>query len=272
MAAYGTKDLMLTIYGLDVHDDEVDASVFVDKMKKVVTALRKLDTFYNTNGHHKFMINDLKFSSASVWLREKQIKSKRVRQSPTKRFIEIGTQVSSGSAVSIQNSADEYALATYENLSKGAGRSFSYGIVEAPEIASVRLDSLMEKRVKNIIATANAVAESTPKKFFQGTAIETFDGIVKAVDLRGLFPEAKLILSAGQKQISCIVAAEDVEMLRAALDNRALVTGRAQYDGRSMIPERMDVIKIKLINGKGNILSLKGALKGLDPDFMREVG
>lgn len=272
MSAPGEKDLRLTIYGLDAHGDEVDASVFADKLKTVISALKKLDTFYNSKGQHKFMINDLIFSSASVYLREKQIKARRVRLSPSKRFAEIGVMASTGTDISVRNAAEEYALSAYQSLSKGSGESFSYGIVEAPEVAAVRLDPLLERRVKEIIDQASAIADAAPRKYFQGTALETYDGVVKAVDLRGLFPEAKLVLSAGKKEISCIVAAKDVEMLRSALDNRALVTGRAQHDGRSMLPERIDVSKITLIKKDGNVLSLKGAMKGLNCDPMREVG
>lgn len=272
MSQPGAKDLQLTIYGLDAQGEEVDAVVFADKLKKVVSALKKLDSFYNAKGQHRFMINDLAFASASVWLREKQMKVKRVRRSPSRRFAEIGAMASSGSGVSVENAADEYALSTYESISKGAGKTFSYGIVEAPQVSPVRLDGLLERRVSEIIAAASDAAEAAPRRYFQGTAIETYDGVVKAVDLRGLFPEAKLVLTAGKKEISCIVSAEDFEMLRSALDNRALVTGRAQHDGRSMLPDRIDVSKIQLIDPNKSVLSLKGALHGLSDQFLREVG
>lgn len=272
MAPPGGKDLKLTIYGLEAHGTEVDAVVFADKLKRVVAALRKLDSFYNAKGQHRFMINDLAFASASVWLREKQIKSKRVRRSPSLRFAEIGALASSGASFPVENAADEYALSTFETISKGAGKTFSYGIVESPEVTPIRLDGLLQRRVSKIIADAADVARAAPRRYFQGTAIETYDGVVKAVDLRGLFPEAKLVLTAGAKEISCIVSARDVDTLRAALDNRALVTGRAQHDGRSMLPERIDVSRIRLIDPSGSVISLKGALRGLSDKALREVG
>ena len=110
-------------------------------------------------------------------------------------------------------------------------------------------------------------ANQAPLRFFKGTAIETYDGIMKLVDIRGLFPEAKLILSAGGKEVSCVVPADNVEALRTSLGRRALVTGRAQHNGRSMIPERIDVTSIRLIDESSpTVVSLKGKLKGLDPD------
>lgn len=267
MAPPGGNDLMLTIYGLDAQGDEVDAVVFAEKLKKVVSALKKLDTFYNTKGQHRFMINNLAFASASVWLREKQMKAKRVRRSPSRRFAEIGAMASCGADISVENPADEFALSTFESISKGSGKTFSYGIVEAPEVVPIRLDGLLVRRVAEIISAASDAAKSVPRRYFQGTTVETFDGIVKAVDLRGLFPEAKLVLSAGKKQISCIVSAKDIEMLRSALDNRALVTGRAQHDGRNMLPERIDVIDIKVIDPNASgIITLKGSMKNLSAD------
>ena len=273
MAPPGGKDLKLTIYGLDAQGDEVDAVVFADKLKRVVSALRKLDSFYNAKGQHRFMINDLAFASASVWLREKQMRAKAVRQSPSKRFAEIGAMVSSGEGFQVNNAADEYALSTFESISRGAGDKFSYGVIESPSITPVRLDSLLERRVSDILMRAAEAAESAPRRYFQGTVIGTYDGVVKAVDLRGLFPEAKLVLSAGKKEISCIVPRKDVEKLRTALDNRALVTGRAQHDGRSMLPERIDVNSIKVVDqGAANVITLKGSMTNLDVDDIQDFG
>jgi len=137
-------------------------------------------------------------------------------------------------------------------------------------VDTVRIDRILGKRVQEIIEHASVIASAAPQRYYRGTAIETYDGIVKAVDLRGLFPEARLILSAGSKEISCVVAAKDIAMLRDALDNRALVTGRAHHGGRSAIPERIDVSSIRLIEKSGNVIELRGALKNLDPDEIRE--
>tara|TARA_Y100000815_G_C13326558_1_gene494384 strand:- start:1049 stop:1840 length:792 start_codon:yes stop_codon:yes gene_type:complete len=263
---------MMTIYGLESQGEEVDAAVFSEKLKKVISALKKLDSFYNTRGQHKFMIADLEFSSASVWLREKAMKPKVVRQSPAVKFAQIGYAASSGGAYLVENAADEFALDAYVSLSKGSGKSFSYGIIEAPDVATVRLDRLLEKRVRGIIDDASSAAEKAPPRYFKGTAIETYDGTMKLVDLRGLFPEAKLILSAGGKEISCIVPAKDVDMLRNSLGRRALVTGRAQHDGRSMLPERIDVTHIRTVAASGNVISLQGAFVGAKADPMREIG
>ncbi|KIQ69726.1 hypothetical protein [Wenxinia marina] len=273
MAPPGGTDLKFTIYGLDHHEDEVDGAVFADKLKKLISGLRQLDKFYNTKGQHKFMIHDLEFASATVMLREKIVKPRTVRYSPSRRFAEIGAAASNEVPFKVENSADEVALETFRSLSSGAGESFSYGVVSAAETAPVRLDALLKSRVERIISAAVDAASQAQPKYFRGVALSTYDGIMKLVDIRGLFPEAKLILSAGGKEISCVVAQENVDLLRSALGRRALVSGRAQHDGRSMLPERIDVTSIKLIDETApNIISLRGALMNLDPNATRGVG
>jgi len=273
MTQSGSSDLRFTLYGLDHHGgSEVDASVFADKLKKLVSGLKRLDRDYNISGQHMFMINDLEFASATVVLREKVMKTRTVRKSPTRRFAEIGAAASSSAQFTIENAADEYALGIYKSLSTGAGKSFSYGVVSATESPPVRLDSLLKSRVESIISSALDAASEAPPKYFRGVALETYDGILKVVDIRGLFPEAKLVLSAGGKEISCVVAASDVEMLRNAFGRRALVTGQAQHDGHSMLPSRIDVSRIKVIQDSANILEFRGSLHNADPDFLEALG
>lgn len=273
MAPPGGTDLKFTLYGLEHHGDEVDAAVFADKLKKLVTGLRKLDGFYNTSGQHKFMIHDLEFASATVLLREKVMKDRQVRKSPTLRFAQIGAATSAGGSFQVENAADEYALGIYKGLSAGAGKSFSYGVVSASDVEPTRLDSLLESRVQQIISAAVDAAEQAPHRYFSGKALETYDGVMKLVDIRGLFPEAKLILSAGGKEVSCVVPAENVEDLRASLGRRALITGWAQHNGRSAVPDRIDVTKIRVIDDSApSVISLRGKLAGLDPDAVQEAG
>lgn len=272
MAPPGGTDLRLTIYGLDIHGDEVDAAVFADKLKKLVSGLKRLDTFYNSSGQHRFMIHDLEFSSATVMLREKEVKSRPVRRSPSLRFAQIGAAASSGDSFRIENAADEYALSVYKSLAHGAGESFSYGVVNRSDVGPVRIDRLLESRVDRIISAAIDAAKEVPPRFFRGVALSTYDGIMKLVDIRGMFPEAKLVLSAGGKEVSCVIPAENVDALRSSLGRRALVSGRAQHDGRSILPERIDVTSIRLIDdGAPNIISLRGRLQGLDPNSVKEA-
>lgn len=273
MAPPGGTDIKLTLYGLEHHGDgEVDGEVFAAKLKKLIAGLKRLDRDYNTAGQHRFMVKDLEFSSATVVLREKVEKSRRVRQSPSRRFAEIGAAANSAQPFHVENAADEFALETYKSLSTGAGKTFSYGVVSADQVPPIRLDSLLKARVENIIARAVDAARSAQSKYFRGISYDTHDGVMKLVDLRGLFPEAKLVLSAGGKEVSCVVERSDVEMLRSALNRRVLVAGQTQYDGLSMVPSRIDVSNIKIVDGGDNILEFRGSLRGADPFAIEEIG
>jgi hypothetical protein len=273
MAPPGGSDLRFTIYGLEHHGHEVDASVFADKLKKLVSGLKAMDSFYNISGQHKFMIHNLEFASATVILREKVVKQRTVRVSPAARLANVGAAASGSGSFIIENQADEVALKTYQSLATGAGNTFSYGVIAAEQITPVRLDSLLESRVKRIISAAVDVAQQAQARFFKGIALETYDGEMKLVDIRGLFPEAKLILSAGKKEVSCVVPRSQVDDLRLALGRRALVTGRAHHDGRSMIPERIDVTSIKIIDDSApNVISLKGKFPSFPTSNIQEVG
>lgn len=273
MAPPGESDLQLTIYGLDIHGgQEVDAGVFANKLKKLVSGLKRLDRDYNVSGQHKFMIHNLVFESATVMLREKVMKTRPTRVSPAQRFVEIGVAASSGEPFEPSNAADEYALNIYKSLSDGAGKSFSYGVVRTKEVEPVRLDGLLKSRVERIIASAVEAAENADPKYFRGVSFETYDGLLKVVDSRGLFPEAKLVLSAGGKEISCVVAQSDVEMLRKAFDRRVLVTGQAQHDGHSMLPSRIDVSSIDIVDQGINILEFRGSLRNADYNAIEALG
>lgn len=111
MAPPGGTDLKFTLYGLEHHgDEEVDGEAFAANLKKLISGLKRLDRDYNTAGQHRFMISDLEFASATVVLREKVLKPRAVRKSPSQRFAEIGAAANSAIPFDVQNAADEYAL------------------------------------------------------------------------------------------------------------------------------------------------------------------
>ena len=271
MSPPGENDLTFTLYGLPIHNGEVNADVFANKLKTLISALRKLDSSYNTKKQHEFLIHDMAFASASIMIRENRVKSKPVRQSPTKRFVQIGAMASENGSFRISTAAEEYALKAYNALSKGAGDSFSYGVVDAPAVHAVRIDRVLHSRVQDIISQAKSAAIDAPPRYFSGTSYETYDGILQVVDLRGLFPEGKLVLSAGGREISCVVPQAELETLRQGLGRRVLLSGKARHDGRSMLPTRIDVVSIKPISDGSNIVQFQGAMEDLEDDPLRDV-
>ena len=98
-------------------------------------------------------------------------------------------------------------------------------------------------------------------KWFSGSAFGSFDGEVRAVDLRGSLPEIKLILSAGGKQIDCICRGIDIENIRSALNRRVRISGLAIYDGTSGLPRRLEAREVSLVAPGADFTRWKGAFE-----------
>jgi hypothetical protein len=92
------------------------------------------------------------------------------------------------------------------------------------------------------------------------------DGVLKAVDLRGEMQKAVLLLSAGGKQIECIVNTVQVTQLGDALDKRIIAYGLAHYDRKSGLPARLDVRDIKVIHDGEGLGRWRGTFDIPQPD------
>lgn len=78
-------------------------------------------------------------------------------------------------------------------------------------------------------------------------AFGSYNGVLKAVDLRGVTQKAVLVLAAGGKQIECVVNTLAVSTLRDALDRRVAVSGRAHYEAGCGLPTRLDVMDVRIL-------------------------
>ena len=96
-----------------------------------------------------------------------------------------------------------------------------------------------------VLAAAEQAAQDIPPKFYVGAAIGSFTGVIQAVDLKGDAPEVRLVLSAGEKSINCVLFGMDLDEVRAALGNKVSVTGRAIYEGRTGLPSRIEIRRIQ---------------------------
>ena len=131
------------------------------------------------------------------------------------------------------------------SLNKGAGYSFAFGELKSTAGQLVRLDSYLGKTASSLlleIADENKVAPE-PERSFSGIAYGSFDGVLKAVDLRGEVKQGKLILTAGSREIESTLNNLSGDELRTALDTRVMAYGRAHYDGSSGLPVRLDITK-----------------------------
>ena len=89
----------------------------------------------------------------------------------------------------------------------------------------------------------------------------SFDGVLMAVDLRGDMQKAALKLSAGGKEIECIVNAVAVSQLGDALDERVNAYGLAHDERTSGLPDRLDVRDLKIIPESSALNRWRGAFE-----------
>jgi hypothetical protein len=141
------------------------------------------------------------------------------------------------------------------SLANGADRIFSFAEVKGHPTNSmhapfvIRIDEFFEKRDRRAL---QEVIEASADRYFQGTALGAFDGILKAVDLPGDIKQAVLLLSAGGKQIGCVVNTIAITELGDALDQRIIAYGTAHYEKHSGPPIRLDIRKLDIVRpGKG---------------------
>jgi hypothetical protein len=266
MSGLAESEIKFAIHG-PITTDRVSATVFVEKLRQLLGALFAADRAVNGKLAHEYIIKQLHTSTPTVVLTERQ----RNRQSS--HLFNSGIAGFRICAEAISIGEKERALSFGEcavriqKLSAGAsGKRFGYAEVwPGHEGNIIRIDEFLNLRAASLKAPDVISEASYQKKWFKGATTGTFDGVIKAVDLRGSLPELKLILSAGGKEIDCVCRIDDIAVVRSALDRRVRVSGLAIYDGRSGLPIRLQVSDIKEVGERGDFLKWKGSFAPFDP-------
>jgi len=256
------RGMTFSLHGLDTYNQAVDGEIFARKFGTFMRGLGKSDSFANGGRRHIFLIRDLHTSSAVATVEERMSKRGVPPQSGIGYYLD--------GASSIYNDtphARTLPLTIVQDIAtlpKGAGRTFSFAEIRGtpitPESAPtiIRIDEFLERRAKRVLQAA--IAERTSRSAtFDGTALSSFDGVLKAVDLRGVMQKAVLLLSAGGKPIECIVNTIEVTELGDALDRRVIVYGLAHYDRGSGLPTRLDVRRMEVLQEGATLSRWRGA-------------
>lgn len=265
MAPPGGKDLTYKIFGLDHMGGEVFADVFAKQVSSIVTALEKIDKIVNGGSRHRYVVAGLEIGSAQIELREKVISENSIKASPSVKLMEIGYFAASGKSFTPNTDDEDVALKVLAAISSKASRDFNYATLRSPAVEIVRVDTFLNRQVQKIIQSAQMAASSVASAFYVGSAFGSFDGVIEAVDLKGDAPAARLILSAGGKPIDCILLNLDISDVRSALGSRVSVSGRAIYEGKTGLPSRIEIRKVRRLLG-GSIADLCGSMRNVD-DF-----
>lgn len=267
--ALGMGQVRFRIHGPQLDEgtdaDLVSASVFAAKILVLVRALKAADKIANGGrSPHDYKVARLSSSSPTVLISERVIPQKRpalfIPWSGIPKFEDCFDAVATGQV----SRAREFGECTrhLSRLAKGSRRQFGYAEVWTKTDRVYRVDSFLEEQAEateSDAAPAPIDAIAPERKWFSGSVYGSFDGTVRAVDLRGALPEIKLVLTAGGKQIDCVCTEEHVEQIRAALNRRVRIYGKAIYDGRSGLPRRIEVREISAALIAGDFSKWRGA-------------
>jgi hypothetical protein len=248
MAPPGGKDLTYKIFGLDHMGGEVFADVFAKQVSSIVAGLEKIDKIVNGGSRHRYVVAGLEIGSAQIELREKVISESIIKASPCVKLMEVGYSAASGKTFTPNTDEDDVSLKVLASISSRASKDFNYATLRSPIVEIVRVDTFLNRQVQKIIQSAQIAASSIASAFYIGSAFGSFDGVIEAVDLKGDAPAARLILSAGGKPIDCILL---------NLGSRVSVSGRAIYEGKTGLPSRIEIRKVRRLLG-GSIMDLCG--------------
>ncbi len=262
------------VHGPDTATDEVSAGVFSRQLGTLFRALKAADKAANGRPIHDYVIANLSTTTPTALLAER----------PLPKFKGQFITGHSGIAAfedcvnAITIGAQERAL-SYGTCVNQIARFVDVGYSEiwTSEAKVFRVDHFLKERAHSIIASDSDLARFdrlpemiSERDWYKGVASGSFDGEIKAADLRGALPQLALVLTAGGNEIECICREEDIESIRAALNRRARVYGRAIYDGRAGLPRRIEVSKIELVAGSRDFTRWKGAFKPFNIEAWEE--
>lgn len=254
-------EIEFRVHGPDPSTDEVSAGIFARQLATLVRALRAADKAANGKPAHDYVIARLHTSTPTALLAERPLPKFRGQifsgHSGVNAFADCVSAITMGER--------DRALA-YGSCAKQVSRFARVGYSEiwTPKAKVFRVDPFLTEQAESIVnpkAVKSRPETDAAREWFRGVAQGSFDGEVKAADLRGALPQVKLLLTAGGAQIDCVCRAEDIEEIRAALNHRARVSGRAIYDGKGGLPRRVEVSKISIVPRARDFARWKGAFR-----------
>lgn len=254
--------LTLAVYGLDADNKLVRATVFAQKLNAFLGGLRLADKFANGNYRHELIIEEMSIGSARVQIREKQRTTERPLRSAVETYEDAAKAI-----YGAQPSVAKYPprlVKTFGTLSRGTAKQFMHAEIEFSGSNVIRIDDFLLRQSEKALATLSERIPSNMNKtrYFRGTAVSTFDGMLRVIDSRGELLRATLITTAGDREIDCIVNKNRVHEFAENFDCRVRIEGTAHYEGDSPLPVRVDVNAIRTVKRDADLRRWRGAFTG----------
>jgi uncharacterized protein YpiB (UPF0302 family) len=253
-----SDEAKFVLHGLDVDNRIVRASVFVQKLKTLLSALRIADTIANGKPTFMYMVTKLETGSAAVTVREKQV----TRNRPLRSSIDFLESTASAIYNGDRNveHLPEPLVKQIGKLGKGVEKNFSHAELTFSDETVIRIDDYLLKQAEVAYETLKS-PEQKHDRYYRGIAIGSFDGFLKEIDARGTMLRGKLVLTAGGIEIDCVMNKDRVREAGNSFDKRVIIEGAAHYDGERQIPARLDIKSLRVVGDDSNLLRWRGAFK-----------
>lgn len=256
--------ITLALHGLQSDNELVRAEVFAKKLSAFIQGLIAADKAANGGKSlHTFIVEDLKKSSAIATIREKQ----RTRVQPQYSAVQAWER---GARAIYNGDPSAKSLGTafvksMRTLGAGSAKVFDHAEVSVgskPEAAKIlRIDDYIRRQANEVLDNVDTNADAIKTNAFKGVVVGSFEGILQLIDSRGpgQVLKATLVTTAGHVQIECVVPKQLTQSYTNSFDQRVRVEGLAHYDGKNLLPARVDVRNITAVRVNADLNRWRGA-------------
>ena len=262
MDVHENNDVSLAIYGFLSDGGKVRAGVFLREVRSFLSALQSADWIINRSEQHDYFVEDLRKSSDIVQLRETRLrKRRRYHQDRPASAVNAFRRMLT-SVYNSEKDANELPtefIRILNRVTKQAGLAFEHAEIRF-DTEVIRIDDYLHRKVERLLQKEGEEADKLPlKRNFAGISYASVDGSLQVADLRGDLVRGTFTLSAGGKEVDCVIRKEDLPSIRVTLGLRVRADVIAHYDGESLLPVRLEIKTLKLVKTDADLGRWQGA-------------
>jgi hypothetical protein len=256
-------ELILTLYGLDAFNREVDGEVFARKFFKFMQGLAEADRATNGTRALKYLITDLSKNTATAKVREQEARSDVPHIKSGIEYYATGVQYIYEDSVAARSLPAKFVRYLVE-VANDAGETFARAEIKRAKI-TIPVDEGLAKKARGVLADINR-ATSGVVPLYQGIAHGSYDGTLLVLDALGGGQKAVLELTAGGRRIDCDMHLIERDKAAQAYRRRCTVYGVAHYDGVNPLPTKIDAVDVVPIEPGEGLARWMGAFERGEAD------
>jgi len=263
------NDVSLAIYGFVSDGGKVRAGMFLRELRSFLTALQIADWTANRSEQHDYFVEDLRKSSDIVQLRETRTRQRKRHHvdrpaSAVRAFHRMVTSVYNSERDAAELPED--FIKTLHRVTRYAGLTFEHAEIHF-DTDIIRIDDYLNRKVERLLHKEDNEPDKPPvKRNFAGISYASVDGSLQVADLRGDLVRGTFTLSAGGKEIDCVIRKDNLSSIRATLGLRVRADVIAHYDGESLLPIRLEIKTLKLVKADADLGKWQGAFDRTSTD------